>query len=99
MRGLVAEHPLREGLWALLMRALEEAGRRAEALEAYAQARQVISDELGVDPGSELQRLYAELLAADASSGAASGPSPPPRTRPRPAPDRPSAAGEAGERG
>jgi tetratricopeptide (TPR) repeat protein len=49
------------------MRALEEAGRRAEALEAYAQARQVIADELGVDPGSELQRLYAELLAADAS--------------------------------
>ena len=68
LRGLVAEHPLRERLWALLMRALEEAGRRAEALEAYAQARQVISDELGVDPGSELKRLYADLLAADASS-------------------------------
>ena len=63
----MTEHPLRERLWALLMRALEEAGRRAEALETYAQARQVISDELGVDPGSELQRLYAELLAADAS--------------------------------
>jgi DNA-binding SARP family transcriptional activator len=68
LRGLVLEHPLRERLWALLMRALEEAGRRAEALDAYAQARQVISEELGVDPGSELQRLYAELLAADASS-------------------------------
>ena len=52
LRGLVAEHPLRERLWALLMRALEEAGRRAEALEAYAQAQQVIADELGVDPGS-----------------------------------------------
>jgi len=38
------------------------------ALEAYSQARQVISDELGVDPGSELQRLYRELLAADASA-------------------------------
>ncbi len=68
LRGLVLEHPLRERLWALLVRALEEAGRRAEALEAYAQARQVISDELGVDPGSELQRLYADLLAADASA-------------------------------
>ena len=43
LRGLVAEHPLRERLWALLMRALEEAGRRAEALETYAQARQVIA--------------------------------------------------------
>ena len=70
LRGLVAEHPLRERLWALLMRALEEAGRRAEALEAYAQAREVISDELGVDPGSELKRLYADLLAADASPAA-----------------------------
>jgi len=67
LRGLVAEHPLREGLWALRIRALDEAGRHAEALEAYAQARQVISDELGVDPGSELQRLYAALLAADVS--------------------------------
>jgi DNA-binding SARP family transcriptional activator len=71
LRGLVTEHPLRERLWALLMRALEEAGRRAEALETYAQARQVISDELGVDPGSEMQRLYAELLAADATSATA----------------------------
>jgi DNA-binding SARP family transcriptional activator len=68
LRGLVTEHPLREGLWALLVRALEEAGRRAEALETYSRAREVIADELGVDPGSELQRLYAELLAADASS-------------------------------
>ena len=71
LRGLVTDHPLRERLWALLMRALEEAGRRAEALETYAQARQVIADELGVDPGSELQRLYAELLAADASFASA----------------------------
>jgi len=68
LRGLVASYPLRERLWALLMRALEDAGRRAEALETYSQARQVISEELGVDPGSELQRLHAELLAADASA-------------------------------
>jgi len=69
LRGLVAEHPLREGFWALLMRALEAAGRRAEALETYNQAKQVISDELGVDPGTELQRLFQELLAADSSTG------------------------------
>ena len=104
LRGLVAEHPLRERLRALLMRALEDAGRRAEAFEAYAQARQVISDELGVEPGSELRRLYTELLAADALSAATSGSSPPPRTRPRrppaaPAgPGRPSAAAEAAGR-
>ena len=71
LRGLVARHPLRERLWALLIRALEEAERRAEALDAYSQARQVISDELGVDPGSELQRLYVRLLAADASAASA----------------------------
>jgi DNA-binding SARP family transcriptional activator len=65
LRGLVTEHPLRERLWALLMRALEEAGRRAEALETYAHARQVIADEIGVGPGDELQRLHADLLAAD----------------------------------
>jgi DNA-binding SARP family transcriptional activator len=88
LRGLVLEHPLRERLWALLIRALEEAGRRAEALEAYAQARQVISDELGVDPGRELQQLYAELLAADASQPSAA----PPRPRPRMTPGIPDAA-------
>jgi DNA-binding SARP family transcriptional activator len=81
LRGLVAEHALRERLWALLVRALEDAGRRAEALEAYAQAQRAISDELGVDPGSELQRLYADLLAADASSPSPS--SAPPTVRPR----------------
>jgi DNA-binding SARP family transcriptional activator len=85
LRGLVAEHPLRERLRALLMRALEGAGRRSEALEAYAQARQAIADELGTDPGSELQRLYAALLAADASAAS-------PTTRPGRARTVPSAA-------
>ena len=68
LRKLVGENPIREGLWLLLMRALDEAGRHAEALETYTQAREVIADELGVDPGAELQELYAQLLAADASS-------------------------------
>jgi DNA-binding SARP family transcriptional activator len=75
LRRLVAENPLREGFWLLMMRALDEAGRHAEALETYTQARQVISDELGVDPGAELQRLHARLLAADAAAA-------PPRKRP-----------------
>jgi DNA-binding SARP family transcriptional activator/tetratricopeptide (TPR) repeat protein len=94
LRGLVGDHPLRERLWALLIRALDEAGRRAEAFEAYALARRTIAEELGVEPGSELQRLYAELLAADASS--ASG-SPTAAARgPRRAPAVPASPGPAG---
>jgi DNA-binding SARP family transcriptional activator len=68
LHRLVADNPLREGLWLVLMRALDEAGRHAEALETYTKARQVIADELGVDPGAELQQLYARLLATDASA-------------------------------
>jgi DNA-binding SARP family transcriptional activator len=79
LRGLVGEHPLREGFWALLMRALEAAGRRAEALDTYSQAQQAISEELGVDPGAELRRLFQELLAAD--SATATRPKAPPSSR------------------
>ncbi len=95
LHGLVREHPLRERLWASLIRALEEAGRRAEALERYAQARQVIADELGVDPGVELQRLYAELLAADASPSSVAPPRPRPRPRRTPVIPDPAAAAAA----
>src|SRR5580692_10464346 len=58
LRRLLADHPLREGLWLLLMQALDGSGRHAEALDAYGQARAVISDQLGVDPGPELRRAY-----------------------------------------
>jgi len=65
LRRLLADHALRENLWLLLMRALDGAGRHAEALEAYGQARSVLAEELGVDPGAELRKCYAELLAKD----------------------------------
>jgi DNA-binding SARP family transcriptional activator len=68
LRRLLSDHPLREGLWLLLMQALSGSGRHAEALDAYGQARAAIADELGVDPGAELRRLYAELLAEDGTS-------------------------------
>ena len=64
---LTADHPLREGLWGLLMRALDAAGRHAEALAAYARAREVIADELGVDPGEALQSLYERILTEEAA--------------------------------
>jgi DNA-binding SARP family transcriptional activator/tetratricopeptide (TPR) repeat protein len=65
-RRLLADHSIREELWTLLLRALQGSGRQAEALEAYGQAREVIAEELGVDPGAELQRLYQQILAAGA---------------------------------
>ena len=74
LRRLLADNPLREGLWALLMQALDGSGRHAEALDAYGQARNAIADELGVDPGLELRRLYAELLAEDSASSGPGGP-------------------------
>jgi DNA-binding SARP family transcriptional activator len=67
LRRLLSDQPLREGLWGLLIRALDGAGRHAEALAAYGRAREVIADELGVDPGPELQRLYQAILTADAA--------------------------------
>ncbi len=80
LRRLLSDQPIREGLWGLLIRALAGAGRHAEALAAYGQAREVISDELGVDPGPELQRLYQAMLAADLTAPpppAAAGAGPP----------------------
>jgi DNA-binding SARP family transcriptional activator len=65
LRRLLADHALRENLWLLLMQALDGAGRHAEALDAYWQARKVLGEELGVDPGAELRQFYAELLAKD----------------------------------
>ncbi len=65
VRRLLADHPLREKLWALLIRALYGSGRQAEALEVYEQARTRISDELGVDPGADLRQLYQQMLNAD----------------------------------
>jgi DNA-binding SARP family transcriptional activator len=70
LRRLLVDHPLREGLWLLLMRALDGAGRHAEALEAYGQARDAISGQLGVDPGAELRQLHADLLAKDTAAPA-----------------------------
>ena len=62
---LVAEHPLRERLRELLMRALYRAGRQAEALGAYTAARSAL-DELGIVPSQELQRLQAAILRQEA---------------------------------
>ncbi|MCR6488492.1 tetratricopeptide repeat protein [Amycolatopsis sp. OK19-0408] len=65
LTDLVAQHPLRESLWERLVRVLARSGRRAEALARYAGLRALLADELGVEPGEDLRRLHADLLAAD----------------------------------
>ncbi|SER02281.1 DNA-binding transcriptional activator of the SARP family [Actinokineospora terrae] len=62
LRALTAQHPLRERLWALLVRALSRAGRAGEAMAAYHQVRAVLADQLGVDPGPELRQLFQDML-------------------------------------
>lgn len=65
LETLVSEHPLRERLWYLLMLARHQAGRSAEALQAYTEARAAL-DELGIEPGERLRRLQGEILRGEA---------------------------------
>ena len=66
LRAAVREHPTRERLWAQLMTALHLEHRSQEALEVYAEARAVLADELGIEPGEALQRIEAAILRDDA---------------------------------
>ena len=70
LRELVRTNPLRERFRAQLMLALYRAGRQAEALDLYADARRRFVDELGLEPGPELQRLQQAILAQDSELAA-----------------------------
>ena len=54
LEQLVAEHPVRERLWRLLVLALYRGERQADALAACRRAREMLAEELGVEPGEEL---------------------------------------------
>jgi YVTN family beta-propeller protein len=81
LEGLVAEHPLHERLHAQRMLALYRSGRQSEAPEAYRQARSALVEQIGVEPGAELQRLQDAILSHDE---ALDRPAPAPPARPPP---------------
>ncbi|MGW2328240.1 BTAD domain-containing putative transcriptional regulator [Streptomyces sp. NPDC001700] len=63
--GLVISAPLRESSWALLMRALYEAGRSVEALHTYERFRTMLATDLGLDPSPALRELHTAILRHD----------------------------------
>jgi DNA-binding SARP family transcriptional activator len=62
LEALVAEEPLREHRWVLLLAAYQAAGRHAEGLRAFERARRTLALELGASPGAELVEAYEALL-------------------------------------
>ncbi|WP_076818276.1 AfsR/SARP family transcriptional regulator [Pseudofrankia asymbiotica] len=62
LRALTIEHPTRERLWAQLLVALDQDGRRAEALRAYQAVYRTLTERLGIEPGEDLRALHQRIL-------------------------------------
>lgn len=67
LEALVSAQPARERLHGQLMLALYRCGRQTDALAVYARVRKALRDELGLDPGPELQDLHRSILRQDAT--------------------------------
>ena len=83
LERLAAEHPFEERVWRQLMLALYRAGRQADALDAYQRTRRRFAEELGLEPGEQLERLQQRILRRD------------PGLAPEPQPRCPAGAGAA----
>jgi YVTN family beta-propeller protein len=83
LEALAREHPLREGPRRLLMLALYRAGRQGDALAVYQDARAVLVQQLGLEPGQSLRQLEKAILAQDPALD------PPRQVRARPRPSLP----------
>lgn len=77
IRQLLVRYPLRERLWCQLLTALHRSGRQGEALAAYGEARTVLRDELGLEPGEQLRAAHQLVLRGEpAAAGAPIDPVP-----------------------
>lgn len=87
LRALITQHPLRETLRGQLMLALYRSGRQAEALKEYGEVRELLVDELGIDPGPRLAKLYEAILRDSPELAAPERPAPVTVAPVRPAPE------------
>ncbi|KUO09254.1 hypothetical protein AQJ58_24865 [Streptomyces sp. DSM 15324] len=67
LSALTRQHPFRERLWELLIVALHQTGRQADALASYARVRRMLVEELGIDPSDRLKRLEQQILCGNPS--------------------------------